>query len=108
LLDLFVFPQRRCRGVFWWLLIAACALRFAALAEAQSGGQNEPGDFDATSLRAPAPLSGSWLVHGGDDPNYAQAGFDDSQWTPFTPDISLKSIFPKTQPEVVWYGCTSR
>jgi hypothetical protein len=48
-------------------------------------------------------LDRGWLVHAGDDLTYAQPGFDDSQWTAFDPAKSLKTVFPKSEPEVVWY-----
>jgi len=67
------------------------------------GKPGSSGSFDASNLRAPAALSGSWLVHAGDDPAYARADFDDSQWTPFDPKKSLKAVFPKTHPNIVWY-----
>lgn len=34
--------------------------------------------FDATNLREPVQMGMTWLVHAGDDPAYAQPGFDDS------------------------------
>ena len=44
-----------------------------------------------------------WLIRAGDDPAYARADFDDSQWTDYDPNQTLKSIFPEARPEVVWY-----
>jgi hypothetical protein len=59
--------------------------------------------FDAIDLREPTDLSTTWLVHAGDDPAYARADFDDSQWTPFNPHSSIVDVFKQTRPEVVWY-----
>ena len=59
--------------------------------------------FDATKLQEPADLGSTWLVHGGDDPAYARADFDDSQWTPFDPHTSITKAFPHSQPDVIWY-----
>lgn len=59
--------------------------------------------FDATSLREPTDLAVPWLVHAGDDPAYARADFDDTQWTRFDPHNSIATLFAKTRPEVVWY-----
>ena len=59
--------------------------------------------FDATHLRAPSQLHAQWLVHAGDDPAYANPGFDDSQWTPFDPSTSIQNIYGSSKPEVVWY-----
>ena len=44
-----------------------------------------------------------WLIHAGDDPAYAQAGFDDSHWMPFDPNTTLRRVFPNSRPDVVWY-----
>jgi hypothetical protein len=60
--------------------------------------------FDATTLRQPIDLASGFLVHGGDDPAYARSDFDDSHWTTFNADTgSLHTVFPNSQPEVVWY-----
>ncbi|HEX8813282.1 MAG TPA: PP2C family protein-serine/threonine phosphatase, partial [Terracidiphilus sp.] len=59
--------------------------------------------FDASQLRAPSQLSAKWRIRAGDDPAYAQPGFDDSQWTPFDPHTSLHNIFDKSKPSIVWY-----
>ncbi|MBB5058769.1 hypothetical protein HDF16_003483 [Granulicella aggregans] len=54
-------------------------------------------------MSQPVDLGGTWLVHAGDDPAYAQAGFDDSGWTPFNSHAALGSLFPNTHPDIVWY-----
>jgi phosphoserine phosphatase RsbU/P len=59
--------------------------------------------FDASQLRAPSQFSAKWLIHAGDDPAYAQPGFDDSQWTLFDPHTSLHNIYDKSKPSIVWY-----
>jgi sigma-B regulation protein RsbU (phosphoserine phosphatase) len=60
--------------------------------------------FDATSLREPADLAATWLIHGGDDPAYARPGFDDSNWIPFNATTDdLRNVFPKDRPQIVWY-----
>jgi phosphoserine phosphatase RsbU/P len=63
--------------------------------------------FDATTLRQPIDLGMPWLVHAGDDPAYARTDFDDSKWTVFDPNTSLKAIYPN-HPEVVWYRLHAR
>jgi hypothetical protein len=60
--------------------------------------------FDATSLHEPASPAKGWLIHAGDDPAYARADFDDSQWIPV--DVSSDSphqTLHGAQPSVVWY-----
>jgi len=59
--------------------------------------------FDATTLRQPTDMGMTWLIKPGDDPAYARADFDDSHWTPFDPNHSLKEIFPGQHPTVMWY-----
>ena len=59
--------------------------------------------FDAANLRAPADLGGKWLVHAGDDPAYAQPGFDDSHWRLVDTYQSLKTYYPRSHPQILWY-----
>jgi hypothetical protein len=59
--------------------------------------------FDATNLRTPIDPQVPWLLHAGDNPDYARPDFDDSQWARFTPATSLKTVFPNDHPETVWY-----
>ena len=59
--------------------------------------------FDASNLRVPVDLGAKWLIHAGDDPAYARADFDDSQWTLFDPSTSITNLFPQNKPTVIWY-----
>ncbi len=59
--------------------------------------------FDATTLQQPTDLGMHWLIKAGDNPAYARADFDDSQWTDYDPYQTIKGIFPHRMPEVVWY-----
>jgi hypothetical protein len=59
--------------------------------------------FDATNLRQPTTLGAIWLVEAGDDPAYGRPEFDDSQWVRVDPSADVKSIFPNSYPEVLWY-----
>jgi len=85
-------------GAFIFVVVAAVSLCGAldwAKAEAQT--------FDATNLREPVDLGAAWLVHAGDDPAHADPKFDDSHWTPFDPHHSIKTVFPNSDPELIWY-----
>ncbi len=84
-------------GFSFRVFLALClCLPFAApLGQAQS--------FDATNLRQPTDLDALWLVHAGDDPAYARMDFDDSAWTRFHSAVSIRTVFPDSHPEVVWY-----
>ena len=62
-----------------------------------------PQSYDATNLSKPTNLDAQWLIHVGDDPAYARPGFDDSRWTSFDPKSPLNSVFPHSQPEIIWY-----
>jgi sigma-B regulation protein RsbU (phosphoserine phosphatase) len=86
-----------------WLAVIVRAL-VVAMAAALAAPMARAQTFDATALRAPANLDGTWLVHGGDDPAYAAADFDDSQWLRLNPlKQSLHDLYPRTRQEVVWY-----
>jgi phosphoserine phosphatase RsbU/P len=54
-------------------------------------------------MRQPTDLGMHWLIKAGDDPAYARTGFDDSQWTNFDPNQTIKTVFPNARPDVVWY-----
>jgi hypothetical protein len=60
-------------------------------------------NFDATALLEPASPGVPWLIEAGDDPAWAQPGFDDSHWTLFDPHNSLTTVFGHDTPPVVWY-----
>ena len=76
--------------------LAVCLALACASAAAQS--------FDATALREPTDLaSATWLIHAGDDPDYASPEFDDSGWTRFDPHTSVKSVLSNGHPDIVWY-----
>ncbi|MGB6743659.1 MAG: SpoIIE family protein phosphatase [Terracidiphilus sp.] len=87
------------RSLPWRFAAAAVVL----LAQALSTQCVRAQTFDATNLRSPIDPQVPWLLHAGDDPNYARPDFDDSQWTRFDPATSLKTIFPGSHPEIVWY-----
>ena len=64
--------------------------------------QTSDRDYDATRLDAPRDLNDNWLLHPGDDMNYAAPGFDDSGWAPYNLSVALPSILPD-HPQTVWY-----
>jgi phosphoserine phosphatase RsbU/P len=71
----------------------------AMIAAAAAVGQS----FDASRLSKPASLGdGKWRVQAGDDPAYAQPGFDDSRWPLFDPHNSIDALFPQ-KPSILWY-----
>jgi phosphoserine phosphatase RsbU/P len=86
---LYLFPLLIVAGAFLCLALAAPVLR------AQT--------FDASTLREPADLDSPWLIHAGDDPAFAGPDFDDSQWTLFDPHKDIKTLFPASRPDVIWY-----
>jgi phosphoserine phosphatase RsbU/P len=63
----------------------------------------EAQSFDASKLDRPTNLSGTWLMKAGDDPAYAQPGFDDSGWTHMDVSRDLHDYLPAGRPAVVWY-----
>ncbi len=86
--------------LLWRLrIVPALTLLCLALVPAYLTAQT----FDATNLRGPADLATIWLIHGGDDPAYAQPNFDDSHWTRFDSNTSIRGALPNSHPDVVWY-----
>jgi hypothetical protein len=65
--------------------------------------QDLPPVLDTTRIYEPLVLGAPWLVHEGDDPAFAKADFDDSQWTRFDSRQSVTTIFPNSRPAVLWY-----
>lgn len=96
------FLRMRSWSLFSLIALTATCL-FAMSFPARSQAESRVPVFDATVLREPADLGGIWLVHGGDDPAYARADFDDSQWIPFDPRSSVIALFQRSRPDVVWY-----
>jgi hypothetical protein len=58
--------------------------------------------FDATTLRQPAQIGAIGLVQAGDNPAYAQPGFDDSKWLPVDAKTRLSEYFPHSQSPIIW------
>jgi hypothetical protein len=58
---------------------------------------------DLRHLREPRFLDMGWLAEPGDDPAFARADFDDSEWTHFDPYSHISLVCGGDQPDVVWY-----
>ena len=91
------------------LAAAVCVLASVAAANASYAPESAPTAsmsvpvFDATDLTKPTELASTWLVHAGDDPAFAQPGFDDSGWARFDPSTSIHALLPGANPRIVWY-----
>jgi hypothetical protein len=88
----------QCFHLYLFVLIAGALVGAgcgAAMARAQT--------FDATNLHGPVDMAAKWLIQAGDNPAWAEPGFDDSKWTPFDTSTSVKNVFTTNHPEVVWY-----
>jgi sigma-B regulation protein RsbU (phosphoserine phosphatase) len=83
--------------------LRACCLLFAALLGWLAAPDVQAQILDVSRLAQPLALDGVWLVHAGDDPAWAQPGFDDSRWTPFDPHNDIRTIFGATRPSIIWY-----
>jgi hypothetical protein len=90
-----ILPARRSFLLLLWIAVIVGSVYAAPGLNAQT--------FDATNLRQPTALAATWLVRDGDDPAYAQPGFDDSQWIRFDPTTSLHKAIFSSDPRVVWY-----
>ena len=77
------------------LIVCGFVLTTTSLLRAQT--------FDASTLRQPTNLGMHWLIKAGDDPAYSRTDFDDSKWTDYDPNTTIKALFPNGRPEVVWY-----
>ncbi|MBV8632653.1 MAG: SpoIIE family protein phosphatase [Silvibacterium sp.] len=59
--------------------------------------------FDASNTGGPTPLDAPWRLQFGDDPAYAQPGFDDSHWTLHRIDKDWASAGHKGYAGYAWY-----
>src|SRR6516164_6562417 len=59
--------------------------------------------MDASNTGGPTPLDAPWRLHFGDDPAYAQPGFDDSHWTLHRIDKDWASAGRKGYSGYAWY-----
>src|SRR6516165_7634115 len=58
---------------------------------------------DASAVVGSTPLDAPWRLHFGDDPAYAQPGFDDSHWTLHRIDKDWASAGHKGYAGYAWY-----
>jgi hypothetical protein len=58
--------------------------------------------LDATQLREPTDLATTWLAQAGDDPRYAEPGFDDSKWIAVDGKKSFAAYFPNNRQHILW------
>jgi phosphoserine phosphatase RsbU/P len=58
---------------------------------------------DASNVGGPIPLDAPWRLHFGDDPAFAQPGFDDSHWTLHRIDKDWASEGRKGYGGYAWY-----
>jgi hypothetical protein len=79
---------------------SAAALNSQTAPRPATGSVAQP--LDATSLQEPADIGISGLVQVGDDPAYAQPGFDDSKWLPVDAETRLSDYFPRNHQPIVW------
>jgi hypothetical protein len=74
------------------------ALLFIALASSSPAQQ-----VDASNTGGSTQLDAPWRLHFGDDPAFAQPGFDDSQWTLHRIDKDWASAGHKGHAGYAWY-----
>lgn len=84
------------------LLLAALAARGATAQHTIHYLDLDPHQVDGMSMGQPVNLGARWLAHAGDDPAWAQPGFDDSQWP--TVKIQVPLAFQGMEDaDAVWY-----
>jgi hypothetical protein len=83
------------------------ALALASLALAVSGAelwaQASTAATAAPRFDVPRDLNNGWLIRPGDDPSFADPGFDDSNWSAVNLETPLSMVLHGTRPQVVWY-----
>jgi phosphoserine phosphatase RsbU/P len=77
----------------WLFPVLFIALTFSSPAQ----------QVDASNTGGPTPLDAPWRLHFGDDPAYAQPGFDDSHWTLHRIDKDWASEGQKGYAGYAWY-----
>ena len=65
--------------------------------------QAGPAVLDARRLDVPRDLDDGWVVHSGEDPKFADPGFDDSSWATLNVHTDLSTSLHGERPEVAWY-----
>jgi len=80
-------------------ILIACLM----LASWTTGVSAEAQSFDASKIDRPTALPVTWLIKAGDDPAYAQPGFDDSGWTQVDISRDVHDYPSAGRPKVVWY-----
>jgi phosphoserine phosphatase RsbU/P len=90
---------RAMRGMMRRIVIATCLFVLAAGA-VRSPAQVFDLDHGRTSV---APLDGLWRFHPGDDPQWADPGFDDSQWPLLRSDREWSKQGYKGLSGFAWY-----
>jgi serine phosphatase RsbU (regulator of sigma subunit) len=88
------------RGHVGKLIVCACLLAAgASLCAAQTGDSTDARIVDRAHAQDwTSDINAGWLVHEGDDPAWANPGFDDSAWEP----VRLDSLGP-ARPGWRWY-----
>lgn len=90
-INLFALPLARVRC----LVLALLALLCAATGHAQY--------VDASAAGQPVKLTAPWRYHFGDDPAWAAAGFDDSQWQLIPPEQATPQQAEPADVNFGWY-----
>jgi hypothetical protein len=91
------------------LLLCAFAFAYPAKAAAQQSplAAAAPSTPIAIDLQADrqllTPVSKNWRFHGGDDPHWADPGFDDSQWKVFQPREDWTAQGYSTKDDLLWF-----
>ena len=93
------------RSVFRQILLFAALFVVLPFAHAQRNLTHPPVDprnLQIDSLSRPADLTGAWLVHEGDDPDFADPHLDDSHWQVIQSGHPLTS-YGIVHPDFLWY-----
>jgi len=97
--------QAFARVVFCWLAVVfLCALPLIAQTSAPAPASvSNATSAPATGIRAVTILDGQWRFHTGDDPQWAEPGFNDSDWPTVDLSQSLAEQGIDTYTGYAWY-----
>ncbi len=95
-------------GVRAWTALVLAALALALVAAGAAADEIGDDTSDVTVLTERnmeniVALSREWRYHPGDDPAWAEPGFDDSAWARVRPDLSELETVPGGWPGIGWF-----
>jgi Stage II sporulation protein E (SpoIIE) len=95
--------HRSLRRILRWLAVVCVGLLPAAAQNPASTADGGTANAAAISVRGVLTLRGPWRFQVGDDPRWAEPGFDDSNWVTVTLDQPLSAQGIDSYSGYAWY-----